>query len=177
MYKNNESFMAEGHGMNVGRRLGEEEGFAKGQKYGYEQGHTTGWNEAIRAQHQPFEELRRQRDELIRERDDLRETITQAGKQTKKWLRGFNSLLCILDSAMDVLQNAPQDMRTRMVMDYAKRAEYMKSKEMIHVMPTEDSVVKSRAPKTAAQMKGWWDQVIARAKKTAECAESESPTP
>ena len=177
MYKNNESFIAEGHGMAVGRRLGEETGYKNGQQNGYEQGHTDGWNEAILIERPKFSELRQQLEAITRERDDLREAITHAGKQTKKWLHGFNSLLCILDSAMDVLQNAPQAQRTKMVMDYAKRAEYMKSKEMIHVMPTEDLVVKTRAPRTAAQMKGWWDQVIAHARKAAERTQSESPTP
>lgn len=171
MYKNGESFIAESHGRAVGRRQGEEDG--------YNRGHTDGWNAAIEADRPEFENLQRQRDKLLRERDELLEVINHASKQNQKWLHGFNSLLCILDSSMRVLQNAPQSMRTSMVMDYTKRADYMKTKEMIHTMPSEDSVVRTHAPRTAAQMKGWWDQVLAHAKKAAEKTSdhTDSPTP
>lgn len=179
MYKNGESFIAESHGRSVGRRQGEEEGYKNGRQEGYDRGHTAGWNEAIEADRPEFENLQRQRDKLLRERDELLEVVNHASKQNQKWMHGFNSLLCILDSAMGVLQNAPQSMRTQMVMDYSERAGYMKTKEMIHTMPSEDSVVRTRAPSTAAQMKGWWDQVLAHAKKAAEKTSdhTDSPTP
>ena len=162
-------------------------GHVIGLRRGYEQGHATGhdhgwndalaqWNAQIKDQWEPLvDRLTAERDEAIHARDELLEQVRHAGQQTKKWHNAFYSLLCALDSAMGVLEHAPQDMRTRMILDLAKRAEYMKDKGWIDSMPQNNSVLRSRARPTADQLQGWWDQVIAHAKKAAD--RDNNPTP
>mgnify|MGYP005844685177 FL=1 len=170
-------YMAESTGHVIGLRRGYEQGYAAG--------HDCGWNEAVaRWQKQIDNEwaplvdrLTAERDEAIRDRDELLEVVRHAGQQTREWHNAFYSVLCALDSAMEVLEHAPQDMRTRMMLDYAERAEYMKDKGWIDSMPQNNSVLRSRARPTADQLQGWWDQVIANAKKAAEADRTKSPSP
>ena len=164
-------------------------GHVIGLRHGYEQGHEAGyvdghndtaarWQRQIDEKWAPLvDRLTAERDEAIRARDELLEQVRHAGQQTRKWHNAFYSVLCALDSAMDVLQHAPQDMRTRMILDYAKRAEYMKDKGWIDSMPQENSVLRSRARPTADQLQGWWDQVLHHAKKAAEADRTQSPSP
>ena len=170
-------YMAESTGHVIGLRRGYEQGYAAG--------HDCGWNEAVarweaqvRNQWEPLvDRLTAERDEAIRARDELLEQVRHAGQQTREWHNAFYSVLCALDSAMEVLEHAPQDMRTRMMLDYAERAEYMKAKGWIDSMPQENSVLRSRSRPTADQLQGWWDQMIAHAKKAAEAGSTKSPGP
>ena len=162
-------------------------GHVIGLRHGYEQGHEAGyvdgqndtaarWQKQIDEKWEPLvDRLTAERDEAIRARDDLLEQVRHAGQQTTKWHNAFYSVLCALDSAMGVLEHAPQDMRTRMILDLAKRAEYMKDRGWIDSMPQNNSVLRSRARPTADQLQGWWDQVIAHAKKAAD--RDNNPTP
>ncbi|APR05271.1 hypothetical protein [Thauera chlorobenzoica] len=164
-------------------------GHVIGLRRGYEQGHAAGYadghNDVVARWHKEVEEqwgplvdrLTAERDEAIRARDELLEQVRHAGQQTRKWSTAFYSLLCALDSALEVLQDAPQTMRTRMVVDFAKRAEYMHEKGWIDSMPQDNSVVRSRARKTADQLAGWWNQVVHHAKKAAEADRNQSPSP
>ncbi|EFB3753665.1 hypothetical protein FPZ31_19095 [Escherichia coli] len=168
-------YTAEANGHVIGLRRGYEQGYAAGHDDGWNAA-VAEWNAQIKNQWEPLvDRLTAERDEAIRDRDELLERVRHAGQQTRKWHNAFYSVLCALDSAMDVLQHAPQDMRTRMILDYAKRAEYMKNKGWIDSMPQENSVLRSRARPTADQLQGWWDQVLHLAKSAAETDQSPSP--
>ncbi len=168
-------YQAESTGHVIGLRRGYEQGHAAG----YADGHNdtaARWQKQIDEEWDPLvDRLTAERDEAIRARDELREQVRSAAQQNKKWHHACYSLLCALDSAMDVLQRAPQDMRTRMMVDYAKRVDYMHGKGWIDAMPHENEIVKQCSRKTADQLKGWWNQVIARAKKAAD--RDTTPTP
>ena len=170
-------YNAEATGHVIGLRRGYEQGHATGHDHGWNDA-VAQWNAQIKDQWEPLvDRLTAERDEAIRARDELLEQVRHAGQQTKKWHNAFYSLLCALDSAMGVLEHAPQDMRTRMILDYAKRSEYMKDKGWIDSMPQENSVLRSRARPTADQLQGWWDQVLHHAKKAAEADRTQSPSP
>ena len=115
-------YNAEATGHVIGLRRGSEQG----HEAGYVDGHNdtaARWQRQIDEKWAPLvDRLTAERDEAIRARDELLEQVRHAGQQTRKWHNAFYSVLCALDSAMDVLQHAPQDMRTRMILDYAKRA-------------------------------------------------------
>ena len=170
-------YTAEANGHVIGLRRGYQQGHAAG----YADGHNdvvARWHKEVREQWEPLvDRLTAERDEAIRDRDELLERVRHAGQQTQKWSKAFYSLLCALDSALEVLQDAPQEMRTRMVLDLAKRAEYMHGKGWIDSMPQENSVLRSRARPTADQLQGWWDQVLHHAKKAAEADRTQSPSP
>lgn len=61
---------------------------------------------SMRSGHPLVDRLTAERDEAIRARDELLEQVRHAGQQTRKWHNAFYSVLCALDSAMDVLQHA-----------------------------------------------------------------------
>ena len=177
-------YTAESNGYVIGLRNGYEQGY----EAGYVDGHNdtaARWQKQIDNEWEPLvdrltaerDEAIRERDEVIRDRDELLEVVNHAGLQTRKWHNAFYSLLCALESAMKVLEQAPQDMRTRMMLDYAKRAEYMKAKGWIDTMPQENSVLRSRSRPTADRLQGWWNQVFAHAKKAAEADSTKSPGP
>jgi hypothetical protein len=170
-------YMAESTGHVIGLRRG----YEQGHEAGYVDGHNdtaARWQKQIDEYWDPLvDRLTAERDEAIRARDELLEQVRHAGQQTRKWHTAFYSLLCALDSAMDVLQHAPQDMRTRMILDYAQRAKHMHGKGCIDSMPQDNSVVRSYARQTADQLQGWWDQVLLHAKKAAEADRNQSASP
>lgn len=163
-------------------------GHVIGLRRGYEQGHAAGyvdgnndavarWNQQVEQQWAPLvDRLTAERDAALRDRDAAREEVRRLGKEARHWRTGFYSLLCALDSALDVLQSAPQALRTRMIVDFGKRVDYMHDKGWIDSMPYDNATVRQLAPRTADQLKGWWQQVIAHAKAAAERDQS-SPTP
>ena len=168
-------YNAEATGHVIGLRRGYEQGFEAGEVAGWNKAMRE-WNTEVETQWNPLvDRLTAERDEAILARDELLEQVRHAGQQTRKWRTGFYSLLCALDSALDVLQDAPQAMRTRMIVDFAKRAEYMHKKGWIDSMPQDNAVVRSRARNTADQLAGWWKQVVHHAKKAAEADQSPSP--
>lgn len=170
-------YTAEANGHVIGLRRGYEQGHAAGHDDGWNAA-VAEWNAQIKNQWEPLvDRLTAERDEAIRARDELLEQVRHAGQQTRKWHNAFYSVLCALDSALEVLQDAPQEMRTRMMLDLAKRAEYMHGKGWIDAMPQDNSVLRSRARPTADQLQGWWDQVLHHAKKAAEADRTQSPSP
>lgn len=170
-------YTAEANGHVIGLRRGYQQGHAAGHDDGWNAA-VAEWNAQIKNQWEPLvDRLTAERDEAIRARDELLEQVRHAGQQTRKWHNAFYSVLCALDSALEVLQHAPQEMRTRMILDLAKRAEYMHGKGWIDSMPQDNSVLRSRARPTADQLQGWWDQVLHHAKKAAEADRTQSPSP
>lgn len=170
-------YTAEANGHVIGLRRGYEQGHAAGHDDGWNAA-VAEWNAQIKNQWEPLvDRLTAERDEAIRARDELLEQVRHAGQQTRKWHNAFYSVLCALDSALEVLQHAPQEMRTRMILDLAKRADYMHGKGWIDSMPQDNSVLRSRARPTADQLQGWWDQVLHHAKKAAEADRTQSPSP
>lgn len=168
-------YTAEANGHVIGLRRGYQQGHAAGHDDGWNAA-VAEWNAQIKNQWEPLvDRLTAERDEAIRARDELLEQVRHADQQTRKWHNAFYSVLCALDSALEVLQDAPQEMRTRMILDLAKRAEYMHGKGWIDSMPQDNSVLRSRARPTADQLRGWWDQVLHHAKKAAETDQSPSP--
>lgn len=170
-------YTAEANGHVIGLRRGYQQGHAAGHDDGWNAA-VAEWNAQIKNQWEPLvDRLTAERDEAIRARDELLEQVRHAGQQTRKWHNAFYSVLCALDSALEVLQHAPQEMRTRMILDLAKRADYMHGKGWIDSMPQDNSVLRSRARPTADQLQGWWDQVLHHAKKAAEADRTQSPSP
>ncbi|OPE24512.1 hypothetical protein APB00_29160, partial [Pseudomonas aeruginosa] len=105
-------YNAEATGHVIGLRRGYEQGFEAGEVAGWNKAMRE-WNTEVETQWNPLvDRLTAERDEAIRTRDELLEQVRHAGQQTRKWHNAFYSVLCALDSAMDVLQHAPQEMRT-----------------------------------------------------------------
>jgi hypothetical protein len=168
-------YLAESTGLAIGRR----QGYADGHAAGYVDGNNDAvarWNRQVDEKWAPLVDcLTAERDAAIRDRDAAREEVRQLGQQASRWRTGFYSLLCALDSALDALQAAPQSLRTRMIVDLGKRTEYMYDKGWIDSMPYDNAIIRQLAPKTGDQLKGWWQQVITRAKQDTE--RDQSPTP
>ena len=164
-------------------------GHVIGLRRGYEQGHAAGYvdghnDTAARWQRQIDEEwaplvdrLTAERDEAIRARDEFLEQARHAGRENQQLLEAFYCVLCTLNSAMVVLERAPQDMRTKMILDYVERVNYMYDKGWIRSFPHDNSVLRSHSRPTADQLKGWWNQVLSLAKKAAEADPGQSPSP
>jgi hypothetical protein len=174
MYESNDAYLAESTGLSIGRRQGYEQGYAVGHADGNNAA-VASWQEQITLQWEPLvDRLTAERDDLLRQRDELLVNIRHAERETQQWHYGFYSMLCALKAAMDVLQAGPQDTRTRMILEFAKRAEAMKADGWIDSMPQDNATVRARAPKTADQLQSWWNQVLAQAKRTATPNDSPS---
>lgn len=161
-------YAAESNGHVIGLRRGYEQGFKAGQVKGWNKA-LSEWETEVKTQWEPLvDRLTAERNEAVLAHNELLEQVRAAGQQNKNWHYAFYSLLCALDSAMEVLEQAPQELRTRMMIDFAKRAEFMRGTGSINSMPQQNEVVRNRAPKTANQLQGWWDQAVAFAKKSAD---------
>jgi hypothetical protein len=172
-------YNAEATGHVIGLRRGYEQGFEAGEVEGWNKA-VRMWNTEVETRWNPFvDRLTAERDEAIRARDELLEKLRHAAKQTHKWHNAFYSVLCALDSAMDVLEHAPQDMRTQMILSLAKRAEHMKSEGWIDSLPQDNSVMRTRASLTVDKLQKWWDQVrhLSKKAKAAEADRGQSPSP
>ncbi len=168
-------YAAESNGHVIGLRRGYEQGRAAG----YADGHNDvvkRWHKEVREQWEPLvDRLTAERNEAVLAHNELLEQLRAAGQKNKNWHYAFNSLVCALDSAMEVLEHAPQEMRTRMMIDLTNRATYMHSKGWINSLPQQNEVVRSLASKTANQLQGWWDQAVAFAKKTTDRDKNPAP--
>lgn len=161
-------YAAESNGHVIGLRRGYDQGYAAGHADGHNET-ATRWQRQIDNEWAPLvDRLTAERNEAVLAHNELLEQVRAAGQQNKNWHYAFYSLLCALDSAMTVLEHAPQELRTRMMIDFAKRAEFMRGTGSINSMPQQNEVVRNRAPKTANQLQGMWDQALALAKKSAD---------
>lgn len=175
MYQNSESYLAESTGLAIGRRQGYQDGYAAGHDAGWN-ACVKDWNAQIRDQWEPLvDRLTAERDAALQECEALRAELRKQGQQKRAWETGFCSLMCSLDAAMDALQEAPQGLRNKMIVSLGQRADTLHKNGWIQSMPWDDAIVRAKAKSTAAKLRGWWDQTLAQAKKSAE--RDSTPTP
>ena len=168
-------YAAESNGHVIGLRRGYEQGFKAGEVKGWNKA-LAQWETEVKTQWEPLvDRLTAERNEAVLAHNELLEQLRAAGQKNKNWHYAFNSLVCALDSAMEVLEHAPQEMRTRMMIDFTERATYMHSKGYITSMPQQNALVRANAPKTADKLRGWWDQAVAFAKKTTDRDKNPAP--
>lgn len=176
MYQNSESYLAESTGLAIGRRQGYQDGYAAGHDAGWN-ACVKDWNAQIRDQWEPLvDRLTAERDAALQECEALRAELRQQGQQNRAWQAAFAALVVSLDAAMEALQEAPQGLRNRMIVALGKRVERANSGGgWLRSMPQDDPTLRKYARSTADKLRGWWDQALAQAKKSAE--RDSTPTP
>lgn len=169
-------YMAESNGHVIGLRQGYDQG--------YKAGHDDGWNAClakwevqIRNEWEPLvDRLTAERDAALQECEALRAELRQQGQQNRAWQAAFAALVVSLDAAMEALQEAPQGLRNRMIVALGKRVERANSGGgWLRSMPQDDPTLRKYARSTADKLRGWWDQALVQAKKSAE--RDSTPTP
>lgn len=151
MYKSNESYLAESHGLSVGK--------SHGLRQGRQEGFDDGWTQAV-AKMQP------QYDAVIRERNELAFAL--------------NSLSVIAFSALSSLKNAPPQHRITAAEIYAKEVNRLtragsNAPGAIRVVPHTDPALLAHEPDLACLMKRWFEEALALANKNPSNSHSPSP--
>lgn len=143
-------------------------GAAQGVRRGREDGYRMGWDDACDEWRPHFEKLTDERDQAIAERDhainmhnELVLQMRKMGQEHQQLVKAFYSVLCTLESAMDVLEDAPQVMRTDMMCEYARRYDALEKKGMIDCAPQDNGVLRTVARNTADKLVGWYYQASA----------------
>ena len=191
-------FLAESTGHVIGLRRG----YSQGHETGYVDGHNDTakrWQKQIDEEWQPLvdrltaerdaaikahntlflrsqeqlQALTNERNKLTHDRDELLKQLRSAGQKNVEWHHACYSALCALDASMEVLHHQPQQLRSRMLIDYTQRANLMAKKGLIDRMPHENPLLRQCSAMTVDRLKGWRDQALAIGRKLQEKMEAQ----
>ena len=173
-------FLAESTGHVIGLRRGYNQGF----EAGYAKGHNKvidDWQKETDEVWQPLvarltaerDAALRERNAAIQDRDELLKQLRSAGQKNVEWHHACYSALCALDASMEVLHHQPQELRSRMLIDYTQRANLMAKKGLIDRMPHENPLLRQCSAMTVDRLKGWRDQALAIGRKLQEKMEAQ----
>lgn len=142
MYKSSSEFLAESHGLAVGK--------SNGLRLGLEEGFQQGWQAAIGSVASQQRKMEAQHAELC-------------------W--GVNSLSVITYAALKALGAAPNQYRNLFVAEYAKEVERLieagpATAGAIRGLPHLDRALITRETDLAQLVKTWFEQGVSRGKKT-----------